>query len=92
MAKSTQWSVCAGFAPALCALSLLAGCASSPPGVATEPRPVTRENFVRAPTPLDQQTVVRMNRDTLYSAAIIDTTNGGAITLPPCAGLPPLVR
>ena len=50
MAKSTQLSVRAGFAPALCALSLLAGCASSPPGVATEPRPVTRENFVRAET------------------------------------------
>lgn len=107
MAKSPQLSVRASFVPALCALSLLAGCASSPPGVATEPQPVTRENFVRAetdrmfsdilkltggvnrfhhiraPTPLDQQTVVRMNRDTVYSIAIIDTTNGGAVTLPP---------
>jgi hypothetical protein len=36
----------------------------------------------RTPTPLDQQTVVRMNRDTLYSAAIIDTEGGATITMP----------
>ena len=76
-------------------------------GFASEPKVVTRENFVRAetdrmfsdflkltarvnhwhhirrPTPLDQQAVVRMNRDTLYSVAIIDTSKGGTITLPP---------
>ena len=28
----------------------------------------------RRPTPLDQQNIVRMNRDTLYSMAIVDTT------------------
>ena len=38
---------------------------------------------IRRPTPLDQQTVVRMNRDTIYSAAIIDTSEGGTIALPP---------
>ena len=31
---------------------------------------------------LDNQTVVRMNRDTYYSAAIIDTTQGASITIP----------
>lgn len=36
----------------------------------------------RAPTPLDQQTVVRMNRDTLYSGAVIDVTGGATITFP----------
>ena len=36
----------------------------------------------RAPTPLDKQTVVRMNRDTLYSGAIIDTLGGATITMP----------
>jgi hypothetical protein len=36
----------------------------------------------RAPTPLDKQTVVRMNRDTLYSGAIIDTEGGATITMP----------
>jgi len=44
---------------------------------------VNRFHHIRKPTPLDQQTVVRMNRDTLYSAAIIDTSEGGTITLPP---------
>lgn len=39
--------------------------------------------YIRTPTPLDQQTVVRMNRDTLYAGAIIDTSEGGTITLPP---------
>lgn len=36
----------------------------------------------RAPTPIDQQTVIRMNRDTLYSAAVIDVSRGATITLP----------
>jgi hypothetical protein len=36
----------------------------------------------RSPTPLDGQTVVRMNRDTLYSAAIVDTSEGATVTLP----------
>jgi len=37
----------------------------------------------RAPTPIDQQTVVRMNRDTLYSAAVFDLDAGPVtITLP----------
>lgn len=36
----------------------------------------------RQPTPLDNQTVVRMNKDTLYSGAIIDTEGGATITLP----------
>ena len=29
-------------------------------------------HHIRTPTPIDQQTVIRMNRDTLYSAAIFD--------------------
>lgn len=38
---------------------------------------------IRVPTPLDQQTVIRMNRDTLYSGAVIDTGGEGAtITVP----------
>jgi hypothetical protein len=36
----------------------------------------------RSPTPLDKQTVVRMNRDTLYSAAIVDTSKGATLILP----------
>jgi hypothetical protein len=36
----------------------------------------------REPTPLDKQTVVRMNKDTLYSGAIVDTSGGATVTLP----------
>ncbi|WP_294540438.1 DUF1254 domain-containing protein [uncultured Rhodoblastus sp.] len=36
----------------------------------------------RSPTPLDKQTVVRMNKDTLYSGAIVDTAGGATVTLP----------
>lgn len=37
---------------------------------------------VRLLTPLDQQGVVWMNKDTLYSAAIVDTAKGASVTLP----------
>jgi hypothetical protein len=36
----------------------------------------------RRPTPLDKQNVVRMNRDTLYSMGIVDTSQGATITVP----------
>jgi hypothetical protein len=36
----------------------------------------------RVPTPLDQQTVVRMNRDTLYSFAVVDLAEGAQLTMP----------
>ena len=36
----------------------------------------------REVTPLDRQTVVRMNKDTLYAAAIVDTEKGATITVP----------
>jgi hypothetical protein len=36
----------------------------------------------RLPTPLDQQTVVRMNRDTLYSFAVVDLSGGAVLTMP----------
>src|SRR5262245_51350689 len=37
---------------------------------------INRWYHIRVPTPLDRQTVVRMNRDTLYSAAIVDISEG----------------
>jgi len=37
---------------------------------------------IRQPTPLDQQTVIRMNRDTLYSAVIVDISQGATLTMP----------
>ncbi len=36
----------------------------------------------RAPTPIDKQNVIRMNRDTLYSMAVVDISKGATVTLP----------
>ncbi len=36
----------------------------------------------RTPTPLDKQNVIRMNRDTLYSFAVVDISKGAIVTLP----------
>jgi hypothetical protein len=38
--------------------------------------------FITRPTPVDEQPVVRMNRDTLYAAAVVDTEGGATITIP----------
>jgi hypothetical protein len=43
---------------------------------------VNRLFHFRRPTPLDQQNVVRMNRDTLYSMGVVDTSGGATITVP----------
>ena len=43
---------------------------------------VNRFYHFRRPTPLDKQNVVRMNRDTLYSMGIVDTSQGATITVP----------
>src|ERR1044072_9559591 len=40
----------------------------------------------RGPTPVDQQTVVRMNRDTLSSMAIVDLAGEAAVTGPESGG------
>ncbi|NGP08069.1 DUF1214 domain-containing protein [Rhodococcus sp. 14C212] len=41
---------------------------------------VLRHN--REPASVEQQTVIRMNRDTLYSLAIVDTSEGATLTIP----------
>lgn len=41
---------------------------------------------ILAPTPLDAQTVIRMNRDTLYSAIVIDLADGATLTVPDAGG------
>ena len=43
---------------------------------------INRWGHNRVPTPLDQQTVVRMNRDTLYSFAVVDLAEGARVTIP----------
>ena len=40
----------------------------------------------RAPTPVDVQPVIRMNRDTLYSANLTDISAGATVTLPDAEG------
>jgi len=40
----------------------------------------------REPTPIDKQSVVRMNRDTLYSFAVVDISKGAKLTLPKTDG------
>src|SRR6478672_7570673 len=32
--------------------------------------------------PIDKQTVIRMNRDTLYSFAVVDISSGASLTVP----------
>lgn len=36
----------------------------------------------RQPAPLDQQPVIRQNRDTLYSVAIVNISGGATLTIP----------
>ena len=43
---------------------------------------VNRWIHLRNPTPLDKQVVIRMNRDTLYSASIVDISAGAVLELP----------
>lgn len=43
-------------------------------------------SHVRLPTPLDEQNVIRMNLDTLYSFAVFDLTNPVTITKPDSDG------
>jgi hypothetical protein len=43
---------------------------------------VNRLYHFRKPTPLDKQNIVRMNRDTLYSMGVVDTSKGATITVP----------
>ena len=43
---------------------------------------VGRFKHNRAPTPIDHQPVIRMNRDTLYSLAVLDISDGAVLTIP----------
>lgn len=40
----------------------------------------------RVPVPLDQQSVIRMNRDTLYSSAVLDLTAPATVIMPETGG------
>ncbi len=43
---------------------------------------VNNWGHIRLPTPIDKQNVIRMNRDTLYSFALVDISKGATVTLP----------
>lgn len=43
---------------------------------------INRFYHFREPTPVDNQPTIRMNRDTLYSTAIVDISKGATLTLP----------
>jgi hypothetical protein len=40
----------------------------------------------RLPTPIDHQPVIRMNRDTLYSVAVVDISEGATVSIPDGGG------
>lgn len=43
---------------------------------------INRFYHFREPTPVDNQPTIRMNRDTLYSTAVVDIADGATLTLP----------
>ena len=43
---------------------------------------INRWTHLRGPVPLDRQTVIRMNRDTLYSSAVVDLRAGAVVEIP----------
>jgi hypothetical protein len=47
---------------------------------------VNHWNHAREPAPIDKQAVVRMNRDTLYSDAILDVSQGATFSMPDAGG------
>jgi len=47
---------------------------------------INRFEHNRAPASVDKQTVIRMNRDTLYSFAVVDVSAGATLTLPDAGG------
>ena len=47
---------------------------------------VNRFTHFRAPTPVESQPVIRMNRDTLYSIAVVDISRGATLTVPDAGG------
>jgi hypothetical protein len=45
-----------------------------------------RWRHLREPASLDEQTVIRMNRDTLYSMAVVNVSDGATVTVPDAGG------
>lgn len=54
--------------------------------VAVDRAAVGEISHLRTLTPIDQQSVIRMNRDTLYSMAVLDLSEPVTVTLPEAGG------
>jgi len=50
--------------------------------IVENPGGVNRFFHLRGPAPLDKQTVIRMNRDTIYSSALVDISKGATLIVP----------
>ncbi len=55
-------------------------------GLQGEAAGVNRWKHHREPASLDEQTVIRMNRDTLYSLAVVNISEGAILTVPDAQG------
>ncbi len=55
-------------------------------GILAQTPGLNQWGHLREPTPFDRQAVIRMNRDTLYSPAVVDISRGATVTLPDAAG------
>jgi hypothetical protein len=55
-------------------------------GLGAQAGGVNAWHHVRAPVPIDEQAVIRMNRDTLYSTAVVDARDGAELSLPDAHG------
>ena len=55
-------------------------------GLAVGAGGVNRWRHFREPTPVEDQMVIRMNRDTLYSSIIVDISAGATLTMPDANG------
>lgn len=55
-------------------------------GLMAEGGGMNRFQHEREPTAVDRQTVIRMNRDTLYSFAVVDLAAGAVLSIPPTGG------
>jgi hypothetical protein len=51
-------------------------------GILAQSEGINRWGHLRGPVPLDRQAVIRMNRDTLYSSAVVDIGEGAVLEIP----------
>ncbi len=55
-------------------------------GIQAQAGGVNKWKHLRPPASINEQTVIRMNRDTLYGMAIVDITRGATVRVPDSGG------